>query len=335
MTLLDERGRVAGRFNVVDVAAVIVFLVLMPFAVALYLLFRTPTPTLVNIVPKTLLQGPNQRLEIDGTNFRPFMRVTFNTIPANSFLLGSTKYAIVDVPDLKPGVYDVVLYDYMQEIARLPKALTVSAASTDVELEVTGTFKSAPDGFAAQLKVGDTFPAVAPHVAEVVAVGPLVPGELGVRVGDGTVVVPLRQQDLSATLRIRCSSIRMTEGAARCLFPGPDQPVVVAPAVMLTLPTNAGPVLFQIGTARAQDGCARESMSPMNRLAACWALAGRACASLFEPRTEVNVADREVEALLRASWIGSTSESFVAKLHAAWLDSRCRSLLRAAVNGRS
>jgi hypothetical protein len=259
MTLLDERGRVAGRFNVVDVAAVIVFLVLMPFAVALYLLFRTPTPTLVNIVPKTLLQGPNQRLEIDGTNFRPFMRVTFNTIPANSFLLGSTKYAIVDVPDLKPGVYDVVLYDYMQEIARLPKALTVSPASTDVELEVTGTFKSAPDGFAAQLKAGDTFPALAPHVAEVVAVGPLVPGELGVRVGDSTVVVPLRQQDLSATLRIRCSSIRMTDGAARCLFPGPDQPVVVAPAVMLTLPTNAGPVLFQIGTARAPRTAAPES----------------------------------------------------------------------------
>ena len=76
-------------------------------------------------------------------------------------------------------------------------------------------------------------------------------------------------------------------------------------------------------------------MSPMRRLVAYWALAGRACASLFEPRTDVNASDRDIEALLRASWIGSTSELLVAKLHAAWLDSRCRSLLRAAVNGRS
>jgi len=259
MTLLDERGRVAGRFNVVDLAAVIVLFVLMPFAFALYVLFRTPTPTLINVVPKTLLQAPGQRLEIDGTNFRPFMRVTFNTIPANSFLLGSTKYAIVDVPELKPGVYDVVLYDYMQEIARLSKALTVSPASSEVELEVTGSFKSAPEGFTAQVKAGDKFPAAAPHIAEVVTVGPLVPGELGLRVGDGTVVVPLRQQDLSATLRIRCSSIRMSDGAARCMFPGPEQPVVVGPAVMLTLPTNAGPVLFQIATARAPKTAAAES----------------------------------------------------------------------------
>jgi len=259
VTLLDERGRVAGRLNVVDVAAAIVLLGLIPFAIGLYLVFRPPTPTLVNIVPKTLVQGPNQRLEIDGTNFRPFMRVSFNTIPANSFLLGSTKYAIVDVPDLKPGVYDVVLYDYMQEIARLPKALTVSPTSTDVELEVTGTLKSPPEGSTLQLKVGDKFPPAAPHIAEVVAVGPHVPGELGVRVGEGTVVVPLRQQDLSATLRIRCSSIRIVDGAPRCMFQGPDQPVAIAPGVLLTLPTSGGPVFFQIATAHAPKPAATES----------------------------------------------------------------------------
>jgi hypothetical protein len=259
MTLLDERGRLASRLNVVDLAAAIVLFLLIPFAIGLYLLFRTPTPTLVDIVPKTLVQGPNQRLEIDGTNFRPFMRVSFNTIPANSFLIGSTKYAIVDVPELKPGVYDVVLYDYMQEIARLPKALNVSPTSTDVELEVTGTFKSPPDGSTPQLKVGDKFPPAAPHIAEIVAVGRLVPGELGVRVGEDTVTVPVRQQDLSATLRIRCSSIRIADGAPRCMFPGPEQPVAIAPTVVLTLPTSAGPLLFQIATAHAPKAAATES----------------------------------------------------------------------------
>jgi hypothetical protein len=109
------------------------------------------------------------------------------------------------------------------------------------------------------VKVGDTFPSAAAHVAEVVAVGPLVPGELGVRVGDATVVVPLREQERSATLRIRCSAIRVTDGVARCMFQGSDQPVIVGPAVMLTLPATGGPVLFQVATARAPQTAAPES----------------------------------------------------------------------------
>ena len=67
----------------------------------------------------------------------------------------------------------------------------------------------------------------------------------------------------------------------------------------------------------------------MTRLAAWWALSVRVCASLFDPRIDVEASDREVEALLRASRIGSLGESLAAKLHAAWLDSRCRALLHA------
>ena len=44
---------------------------------------------------------------------------------------------------------------------------------------------------------------------------------------------------------------------------------------------------------------------------------------------------REVEALLRDSWLGSRAESLVSRFRAAWLDSRCRSLLRAATPSRS
>ena len=100
MTLIDDRGRIGGRLNVIDAAAAIVLLLLVPLAFAAYLLFRTPTPSLARVVPATLLEGPDQRLEIDGENLRPFMRVSFNTTPAPSFLLGSTKYALVGVPDL-------------------------------------------------------------------------------------------------------------------------------------------------------------------------------------------------------------------------------------------
>jgi len=71
----------------------------------------------------------------------------------------------------------------------------------------------------------------------------------------------------------------------------------------------------------------------MTRLAAWWASAERACGSVFDPRIDVRASDREIEALLRASWIGSTSESLASKLHAAWLDSRCRAVLSKAIEG--
>ena len=152
MTQLDNDPRSARRFNLVDVVVAVVILGLIPIAYGAYLLFRTPPPTLASVSPVRLFEGHNQRVEIEGTNLRPFMRASFNTIPARSFLIGSTKYALVDVPDLAPGTYDVVLYDYMQEVDRLPKALTVVPMVTDVELEVVGAFKSPPDGLAAHLK---------------------------------------------------------------------------------------------------------------------------------------------------------------------------------------
>jgi hypothetical protein len=249
--LVDERGRVGGRFNVVDVAAVILALVLIPLAVGAYLLFRTPGPALVSVSPATLSEGPNQRLEINGTNLRPFMRVSFDTIPAKSFLIGSTKYALVDLPDLKPGVYDVVLYDYKREVVRLPKALTIAPMATDVELEVVGAFKSAPETLAAQMKVGDKFPSSANAVVEVLAIGPLTPGDLRLRIGEGTLTVPLRRQDLAATLRVKCYIVRAADGAVHCTVPLPDQRVVVAPDAVLMLAMPQGPVLFQITSARA------------------------------------------------------------------------------------
>ena len=154
----------------------------IPVGYGAYLLFRTPRTTLVSIVPATLLEGSRQRVEIDGANLRPFMRVSFDTTPAKSFLLGSTKYALVDLPDLKPGAYDVVLYDYMQEVARLPKAITIAPIATDVELEVVGAFKSPFDALM-NLKVGDRFPPGATAIAEVIAVGAPTSGDLRLRVG--------------------------------------------------------------------------------------------------------------------------------------------------------
>jgi len=223
----------------------------VPLAVAAYLLFRTPAPALVTITPKTLFEGPGQRLEIDGMNLRPFMRVSFDANPAAAFLLGSTKYALVDVPALAPGVYDVVLFDYAREVARLPKALTIARVAADAELEIDGAFKGASDAVVAALKAGDTLTSSNNPLADVIAVGRPSSGEMRVRVGADTVMVPLGQRDLPATLRVRCSTVPGADGIARCSVPTSIGRTVVAPDALLTFETRLGPAVFQIAAARA------------------------------------------------------------------------------------
>jgi hypothetical protein len=262
VTVIDDRGRLGGRFNVVDAVAATVLLVLIPVAYGAFLLFRTPTPTLVSVVPSTLLEGSRQRLEVNGTNLRPFMRVWLDLTPANSFLIGSTKYALVDLPDLKPGTYDVVLYDYMQEVARLPKAFTIAPLTADVHLEVTGSFKLASEALSASLKAGDRFPATGRTIAEVVAVGQPARGELRLRVGDDMVRVQSAERDLPATLRVTCDSVRAADGTARCMVPGVDAAVAVAPDVLLTFTTPQGPVAFQVAAARAPQASGTDGRGP-------------------------------------------------------------------------
>jgi hypothetical protein len=251
VTLLDERGRIAGRFNAVDLCAALVLFLLVPLGIGAYVLFRSPAPTLAAITPKTLTERATQRIEVDGTNLRPFMRVTFDTVPASSFLLGSTKYALVDVPALRPGVYDVVLYDYAREVARLPKALTIVAPAPDVELEVEGAFQDVSDQLAAQLVPGASLRSAERPLATIVSVGTLAPGALRLKIGSDTVALPSRRRNLNATLRVKCATVRSSDGSLRCAVPDQDQPTVIAPDVLLTFALPGGPVGFQVATVQA------------------------------------------------------------------------------------
>jgi len=58
-----------------------------------------------------------------------------------------------------------------------------------------------------------------------------------------------------------------------------------------------------------------------------WHLAERFCASLARPKTDIAAADREVESILRASWLWRRSEWLADALRAAWRESFCRRTL--------
>jgi hypothetical protein len=236
---------------VIDAAAAVLVLVLVPLAIAAYLLFRAPAPALTSVAPATLIEGPGQRIEVNGANLRPFMRVTFDSTPASAYFLGSPKYALVDVPPLKPGVYDVVLFDYAREVARLPHALTIAPVATDAELEIDGAFKAPPDAVAAAIKPGTSFSDSGRAIATVVAVGGPAPSAIQFRVGNDSVAVPLAGTDIAATVQVKCLTARSADGLAQCVVPIGADRIVVAPDALVTFQTAQGPVLFQIARARA------------------------------------------------------------------------------------
>jgi hypothetical protein len=252
MAIVDDRGRVAGRVNLIDglVAAAIVLMI--PLAIGAYLLFRTPQPKLTHISPETLYQGPNLRIGIGGKNLRPFMRVSFNTTQGLTFMIGSTTGASVDLPDLAPGTYDVVLFDSMQEVDRLPKALTILplAPQPTIEMEVGGSFMNV--GAGNPIAAGQKFPPQGEALAEVVSIGAPVPGDLRVRAGEVVLGVPLPGQvKVPATLRLKCYVTANSDGSLRCLFSGPQQPILVAADANLTLQGPKGWLNFQISDVHA------------------------------------------------------------------------------------
>lgn len=249
MPIVDDRGRLAGRVNVLDAIVALVIVVLIPVAYGAYLLFRSPQPKLLSIGPDKLYQGPNLRIDVMGTNLRPFMRVSFNSVQGRTFMIANTKWAQVELPTLDPGVYDVVLYDYMQEVDRLPKALTILplAPTPTVEMEVAGSFKQITQAMVERLKAGTKFPPSGEPLAQVLAVAAPRPSSLRLRSGEVTLGLALPDQlDLPATLSVKCFTQSNPDGSVHCAMAGPSQASAVAPDSFLTLAGPAGWLTFQI-----------------------------------------------------------------------------------------
>ena len=250
MTVIDERGRVFGRINLIDAAVTLLLFVLIPVAYGAYVLFRTPAARLMSVTPNQVYHGPNQHVEIHGVNLRPYMRVTFNGIQGLTFVINSTVSATVEVPDLPPGAYDVDLFDYKQEVDHLPHGLTVLSVAPvpTVDLEVSGSFKGLSVTSAREFQPGVKL-TKGDITAEVLRVGAPAPSIFRMVAGTSVLSMPVAGQlELPASLRVRCSTEVAGDGTVRCMVPGPQHPAPVAPDSILALPGSQGWVNFQIST---------------------------------------------------------------------------------------
>ena len=249
MAIVDDRGRVSGRFNAVDVFVFALVIVMIPIAYGAYALFRTPPAKLRAVEPKQFTMGPNLRVRVNGTNLRPFMRVSFNTVQGRTFMIGSTETAEVELPDLEPGVYDVVLYDYAQEVDRLPKALTIlpKVAAPTVKLTAHGTFVGLNDTQIADLHPGLDLTQNNRAVGRILAVGQRRAGAIQMRTGDSAISVTLPgQYDLPAVLEVECVLEGNSDGSVRCMTYGPAHAGLVAVDSMLSVPIAGHGLEFQV-----------------------------------------------------------------------------------------
>lgn len=213
MALVDERGRLWGRVNLIDFAIGVFCLLLVPLAYGAFVLFRPPTPAITAIEPTSLQQGQDLRVKLTGTGFRPFLTASVGVTVARGMLVESPSAAEVKLPELGPGTYDLVLYDESREVARKPNGITIveqpAPPQPVIMLQVSGAFTSVPEQIAKTFAVGARFPeGSAQPVAEILALRPA--AALVVRVATATGVLERQVPGLvrvPAVLRVRCTPV--------------------------------------------------------------------------------------------------------------------------------
>jgi hypothetical protein len=244
MALVDDRGRLFGRLNLVDAVVLLLLVGLIPLGYAAYALFREQPPRLIGISPARSQQVNHLPVTVRGENLRPYMRVSAGTHQAVDFQFRSTTEVEVPFGNLPPGEYDIILYDQAQERSRLPKALVIEASALPpTEIVAVGAFGNLDAAGATKITPGLQLG----NVGEVLAVGKPVPDLTTVFTAANLVGVPIPNAlRLPAVVKFRCN-VRTQEGRPHCTI----DDATVAPTALVTLPTPLGKTPYQIEQLRS------------------------------------------------------------------------------------
>ena len=246
MAIVDEQGKMFGRLNLLDALVVLLVAGLIPLGYGAYTLFRSPMPTLTQVTPAEIIHATTMRFRVRGENLRPYMRVSVGRYQGQTFLFRDTNEAEIDLVDVPPGVYDVVLFDFAQERSRLPKALTIHpSALPDAKVIVVGMFGNLKADQAASLTAGMTIP----QVGEVIAVGRPVPQVTRVFARSDRVEVPVPNGLMVPAIISMGCWVRASQGQPECIAAGTG----LHPATLMLLPTPAGTLPFQIDQVRGSQ----------------------------------------------------------------------------------
>jgi hypothetical protein len=240
MPLIDDRGRLFGKVNLIDALVGLVVLLLIPLAYGAFLLFRVPAPSIASLEPASFPVHQVTSVRLTGQNLRPFLRARTGSVDLPLFVQSPT-LAEIKVGDLPAGTYDVVLYDQGQELTRKPAAFTIlGPAPTQLDIQALGAFTGMEAAEAERISAVSSFRASAATapVAEIVAARPAEPDTTRVKIGINVFAMGVRKEyRVPAIVRIHCN---VANGECRV------GDVAVAPNATLALPLTAGQVQFTI-----------------------------------------------------------------------------------------
>ncbi len=132
MPVIDDRGRLFGKLNLIDAIVMVVAMGLIPLSYGAFMLFREQPPIITSIQPMQVTQGQPNTLLLTGEGFRPFLVARLGDFESSGFLVESPTIAEARMPDIPAGNYDFVLYDQARELVRMPGAITVVPPSAPI-----------------------------------------------------------------------------------------------------------------------------------------------------------------------------------------------------------
>lgn len=255
MPLLDQRGRLFGKINLIDGVVAAFVIILVPVGYSAYLLFRTPIPTISSLEPAVIMEQQPASVLVTGEDFRPFLGAKLGTT-YGTFLLQDPMHAEIKVPPLPAGTYDLVLFDEALELTRKAGALTVMPLppaailppAIDIELQLVGEFVDVSEVDATTIRVGLALGDGAAFPARVVATASPTPEAYRIRVAPQTTLTMPKPGAvrLPAILRVTCELAN-----DQCNLAG----TAVVQGAVLTLPLVSGrrPFSFLIRDVRKPD----------------------------------------------------------------------------------
>jgi len=183
MALIDRDGRLFGRVNLFDAAIAGLTLLLIPIAYGTFLLFRAPTPHISSVARVPITQeerriaGGNRltaKLKVRGSGLRPMLQASIGNTRSLGFIFENPNSADVMVGVVPPGTHDFILLDGVQEVARLPKSVTIES-SAPVRIAGVGVLQHLDKATAESLAPGG----LGPEQASIVKLGPVREGPAG------------------------------------------------------------------------------------------------------------------------------------------------------------
>ncbi len=221
--MIDDRGRLFGRVNVVDAAIGAFALVLLPIAYGTFLLFRPSAPRITSVarVPITMeerrLAGGSRlaaKLKVRGSGFRPMLRASIDEAPALGFVFENPNSADVLVGEVASGTHDLVIYDGVQEVARSAGAVTIQAVPP-ARIRVTGTLFDLDESTAGALRPGPLTPGATASQADIVQLGNVRPGRHRLTAGQGSADVTVAGRfERPVVMVVQCDLDPQSEGCA-------------------------------------------------------------------------------------------------------------------------